>query len=89
MIKVRVYNPEYEADIRAGRLNRWQRFKALSLGFLAMSFAVLWIFGGFIGAIVAAFNDHLVSLVLSIFIPLYGAIYTIIMIIYGLLSLIV
>lgn len=39
--------------------------------------AFLWAFGGFTGAVIAATHDSLVNVVLAIFIPGYGAIYTI------------
>ncbi len=53
--------------------------KATALGIIGVYFAALWFFGGIIGAIVAAFNGHLFHLLLSLLIPAYGAIYTIIM----------
>ena len=44
---------------------------------LAILITTAWGFGGMVGAIWAAVNDDLLSVVLSIFIPLYGAIYAI------------
>lgn len=40
--------------------------------------AFLWAFGGFVGAVIAASQDSLVNVVLAIFIPGYGAVYTVI-----------
>ena len=60
-------------------MNILETIKSVVLSILGIYLAVVWFFGGFIGAIVAAFNDHLVSLVLCIFVPLYGFVYTIIM----------
>ena len=45
---------------------------------VAVLFFGAWTFGGFIGAVWAAVNDDLLNVVLSIFIPFYGAYYTII-----------
>ena len=39
---------------------------------------ILWSLGGFVGAIYWAKNDNLLNVVLSIFIPLYGIISTLI-----------
>ena len=44
---------------------------------LAVFFFGAWTFGGFIGAVWAAINDDLLDVVLSIFIPFYGAWYSI------------
>ncbi len=44
---------------------------------VAIPFFSAWTFGGLAGAIWAALNDDLLAVVLSIFIPLYGAIYCI------------
>ena len=44
---------------------------------VAIFFFGAWTFGGFIGAVWAAVNDDLLNVVLSIFIPFYGAYYTI------------
>ncbi|MCD8562873.1 MAG: hypothetical protein LRY54_02195 [Alphaproteobacteria bacterium] len=57
----------------------WKEKLKLALFSVAgISFAILWLFGGFLGAIIAAFHNDLISVVLSIFIPAYGAIYTVI-----------
>jgi hypothetical protein len=53
------------------------KVKVMFASALGLFIAVLWFFGGFIGAIVAAFKGNLVMLVLSIFIPGVGAIYTV------------
>jgi len=34
---------------------------------------IVWVFGGLVGAIYWAVHDDLLSVVLSIFVPLYGA----------------
>ena len=55
------------------------RLYEMAVGFLATTFgvavAILWAIGGPGGAIWAAINDDLLSVVLSIFIPFYGAWY--------------
>ena len=53
--------------------------KATALGILGIYILAVWFFGGIIGAIIAAFNGHLIWLLLSLFVPAVGAIYTIIM----------
>lgn len=57
------------------------KIKIFFFSALGVFFTALWFFGGFIGAIVAAFRGDLIHLVLSIFIPAYGAIYTVLVII--------
>jgi hypothetical protein len=58
-----------------------QRIWDATLGTLGVVFAVafvaIWGLGGPAGAIWAAVNDDLLSVVLSIVIPLYGGYYTI------------
>ena len=50
-------------------------------GFIGGTFGLIigfaWAFGGPVGAIWAAINDDLLNVVLSIFIPFYGAYYSI------------
>lgn len=45
---------------------------------LLVPFALLWAFGGLIGALIEASRSDLVGVVLAIFIPGYGAIVTVI-----------
>lgn len=54
------------------------KIKTTALGIFGLYMAVLWFFGGFIGAVIAAFNESLINVVLSLFIPFYGMLYTII-----------
>ncbi len=49
---------------------------ALGAGLFAFV-AILWAFGGLIGAVIAAVNDSLICVVLSIFLPGFGALYTV------------
>lgn len=46
-------------------------------GIVIIPLSLAWMFGGFAGAIYAAINDDLIDVVLSIFIPGYGAFYCI------------
>jgi hypothetical protein len=46
-------------------------------GILTMFILILWSFGGFIGAIIQASRDDMMGVVLSIFIPGYGAVVTV------------
>jgi hypothetical protein len=46
-------------------------------GLFMMLLYMLWAFGGFAGAIVAAYNGWLIGVVLSIFIPFFGGGYAI------------
>lgn len=55
-----------------------EKLKLAVFSVAGICFAILWLFGGFLGAVIAAFHNDLLSVVLSIFIPAYGAIYTII-----------
>ena len=43
-------------------------------GTILLILIVLYIFGAFIGAVYWAFQESLINVVLSIFVPLYGAI---------------
>ena len=53
-------------------------FLSTGLGvFVAIPMMVAWTFGGIAGAIFAAINDSLLNVVLSIFVPMYGAAYCI------------
>ena len=47
-------------------------------GTLLAIFAIMYSFGGIIGAIIAAVHNDLLNVVLCIFIPMYGGIYSII-----------
>lgn len=47
------------------------------IGVLTVFILVLWSFGGFIGAIIQASRDDMVGVVLSIFVPGYGAVVTV------------
>tara|TARA_B100002019_G_scaffold268271_1_gene260055 strand:- start:651 stop:881 length:231 start_codon:yes stop_codon:yes gene_type:complete len=58
-----------------------EKLKLIFFSALGMFITSLWFFGGFIGAVIAAIRGELLSLVLSIFIPMYGALYTIFVII--------
>jgi hypothetical protein len=44
---------------------------------LVLFITILWAFSGFIGALISAFRSDLVGVVCSIFIPGYGAVYTV------------
>jgi hypothetical protein len=44
---------------------------------------ILWAFGGILGAIIGVANDDALNAVLSLLIPAYGAIYTVIMALSG------
>lgn len=48
------------------------------VGVLTIFILILWSFGGLIGAIIKATQDDLLGVVLSIFVPGYGAIITVI-----------
>lgn len=52
----------------------FQAARDTTLGLVWIVFAIAWTFGGFIGAIYWAIKGDLLAVVLSIFIPLYGAI---------------
>ena len=62
----------------AFEMNAIKKIKLALGGTLVAFIGILWAFGGFIGAIIAATRDDLLSVVLAIFIPGYGAIYTVI-----------
>lgn len=47
------------------------------IGILTAFILILWSFGGFIGAIIQASRDDMVGVVLSIFVPGYGAVVTV------------
>ena len=47
------------------------------IGVLTIFILVLWAFGGFIGAVIQATRDDMVGVVLSIFVPGYGAVVTV------------
>ena len=55
-------------------LEFFQKIGSAIGGVVYVIFMIAWMFGGFIGAIYWAVEDELVNVVLSIFIPLYGAI---------------
>ncbi|MCD8519933.1 MAG: PGF-CTERM sorting domain-containing protein [Alphaproteobacteria bacterium] len=55
-----------------------EKLKLTLFGVVGTASAILWFFGAFIGAVIAAVHNDLLSLVLSIFIPGFGAIYTVI-----------
>lgn len=59
-----------------------QALTKLKLGvggvFLAIV-GILWAFGGILGAIIGIANDQALHAVLSLVIPAYGAIYTVVM----------
>ena len=55
----------------------WGLIKELQTGLTAgviVIFYICWAFGGVVGAIYWAVNEELLDVVLSIFIPMYGAI---------------
>lgn len=47
------------------------------VGVLTIFILILWSFGGFIGAVIQASRDDMVGVVLSIFVPGYGAVVTV------------
>ena len=47
------------------------------VGVLTLFVLILWSFGGFIGAVIQASRDDMVGVVLSIFVPGYGAVVTV------------
>lgn len=47
-------------------------------GILIVIFGIIYTFGGVVGAIIAAVHNDLLNVVLCIFIPMYGGIYSII-----------
>ena len=59
-----------------------EKLKTALGAFAAFAFIAIliipWTFGGFIGAVWAASNDNLLAVVLSVFIPFYGAGYTVV-----------
>lgn len=54
------------------------KLKIFGGGLLASIVLVLWFFGGIIGAIIGIANDQALYAVLSLLIPCFGAIYTIV-----------
>jgi len=52
--------------------------KLATFGILGLPVAILWFFGGIIGAVIAVAHDDALNAVLSLIIPAYGAIYTIV-----------
>lgn len=54
------------------------KVKLIFGGVLGMIILALWFFGGIIGAIVGIANDEALYAVLSLLVPAFGAIYTII-----------
>jgi hypothetical protein len=48
-------------------------------GVFATIILILWAFGGFLGAVIGIANDDALNAVLSLVIPAYGAIYTVVM----------
>lgn len=54
------------------------RLKLIFGGVLGMIILALWFFGGIIGAIVGIANDEALYAVLSLLVPAFGAIYTIV-----------
>lgn len=54
------------------------RAKIATFGVLGLPIVVLWLFGGFIGAVIAVVREDALSAALSLLIPVYGAIYTIV-----------
>ena len=56
----------------------------LGLGGVGLAIiGILWAFGGILGAIIGIANDSALNAVLSLLIPAYGAIYTVVMAIDG------
>jgi uncharacterized membrane protein len=55
-----------------------EKLKEILLSIVAIPLIFLWAFGAFIGAIINAINNNLLGVVLSIFIPGYGAFITVI-----------
>lgn len=58
--------------------NILDKLKDSLLTLLGLCFIILWGFGGFIGCVYWAIKGYLLGVVLSMFIPLYGIISTII-----------
>jgi len=54
------------------------KVKLIFGGVLGMITLALWFFGGIIGAIIGIANDEALYAVLSLIVPAFGAIYTII-----------
>jgi hypothetical protein len=54
-----------------------------ALGILGLPVLILWLFGGIIGAIISVANHDALSAVLSLLIPIYGTIVTIVAIFRG------
>lgn len=52
-------------------------FKGGIVGVMTLIVLILWSFGGFIGAVIQASRHDMVGVVLSIFVPGYGAVVTV------------
>lgn len=60
------------------RRSMMEKSKSILLGIMMIPLFILWSFGAFIGAVINATNNNILGVVLSIFIPGYGAIITVI-----------